>query len=232
MPTPAAALSPASTVPAGRNPSASHVAPAMEAPKMALRERNKLDKRERIRAAAAEMFTRQGYGSATLRDIAQHAGVGLGTLFNYAADKRDLVFLIFNDELNRLTDEALALRADTPLLEQLIAIFRRHYDYFASRPELSRILLQELTFYSEGKHSLEFQAIRQRLIEGVGVRVAAAQQVGGITRNENAELISRLLFFTYSAAVRWWIAAPTPDAEAGMAELSRLLKLQMEGLAK
>ena len=52
------------------------------APRLALRERNKLDKRERIRAASAELFTRQGYASATLRDIAQQAGVGLGTLFN------------------------------------------------------------------------------------------------------------------------------------------------------
>jgi AcrR family transcriptional regulator len=231
MPTPPAAIPVASGTPAARTPPAPRAVPADEPPKLALRERNKQDKRERIRAAAAELFTRQGYGSATLRDIAQHAGVGLGTLFNYAADKRDLVFLIFNDELNRLTDETLALPTQAPLLEQLVAIFKRHYDYFASRPELSRILLQELTFYSEGKHSLEFQAIRQRLIEGVGRRVADAQATGGITQQESAEMIARLLFFTYSAAVRWWIAAPQPEAGAGMAELARLLKLQMEGLA-
>jgi len=202
------------------------------APRLALRERNKLDKRERIRAAAAEMFTRQGYGAATLRDIAQQAGVGLGTLFNYAADKRDLVFLIFNDELSRLTGEALALPLDAPLFGQLTAIFRRHYEFFAGRPALSRILLQELTFYSEGKHSMEFQAIRHRLIEGVALRVAAAQAAGQIANSESPELIARLLFFTYSAAVRWWIAAPQPDAQAGMAELTRLLQLQMDGLAK
>jgi len=201
-----------------------------DTPKLALRERNKLDKRERIRAAAAEMFTRQGYGSATLRDIAEHAHVGLGTLFNYAADKRDLVFLIFNEELSLLTDEMLALPGG-PLPEQLIAIFGGHYLFFARRPALARILLQELTFYSEGKHSTEFQAIRLRLIEGVGVRIAKAQEAGELSQAEPAELIARLLFFTYSAAVRWWIAAPEPDAEHGIAELRRLLQLQMDGLA-
>lgn len=198
---------------------------------MALRERNKLDKRDRIRAAATELFTREGYASATLRDIARDAGVGLGTLFNYAADKRDLVFLIFNQDLSSLADETLAAPAAGGLLEELMVIFRAHYRYFAARPALSRILLQELTFYSEGKHAVEFHAIRGRLIENIGHRVEAAQAAGTVKRGEPAELVARLLFFTYSASVRWWIAAPELHAEAGVAELRRLLQLQMEGLA-
>ena len=92
---------------------------------VSLRERKKLQTRERIRAAAAELFTRHGYGAATMRQIAKRAHVGLGTLFNYAEDKRDLVFLIFNEELNAITDVALAApRAGQPLTEQLLAVFR------------------------------------------------------------------------------------------------------------
>ena len=206
---------------------------AQAAPQLALRERNKLDKRERIRAASAELFTRQGYASATLRDIAQQAGVGLGTLFNYAADKRDLVFLIFNEELGQLTDTILAgTGTHETLMEQLMAIFAAHYRFFGSRTELSRILLQELTFYSQGKHAVEFQDIRHRLIAGIETRVAAAQAAGQLRRQEPAELVARLLFFTYSAAVRWWIGAPAPQADAGLAELRRLLQMQMDGLAR
>lgn len=201
------------------------------APALALRERNKLDKRERIRAAAAELFTRQGYASATLRDIATLAGVGLGTLFNYAADKRDLVFLIFNQDLGVLTDDVLADTEDGGnLVEQLTAIFRAHYRFFGARPQLARILLQELTFYSEGKHAQEFQAIRERLIAGLAKRIATAQQAGQIVRGEPPEMIARLLFFIYSASVRWWIAVDDPQAEEGLAELRRLLRLQMDGL--
>jgi len=199
---------------------------------LALRERNKLDKRERIRSAAAELFRSEGYASATLRDIARDAGVGLGTLFNYAADKRDLVFLIFNEDLGALTDQALAAPpAAGGLLEELTVIFRAHYRFFAARPALARILLQELTFYSEGKHATEFHAIRQRLIDGIARRVAAAQTAGLLGHSEPPELIARLLFFVYSASVRWWIAAPEPQAEQGVAELRRLLQLQMDGLA-
>jgi AcrR family transcriptional regulator len=202
------------------------------APPLALREQNKQDKRERIRDAAAELFTKQGYADATMRQIATHAHVGLGTLFNYAADKRDLVFLIFNEELGQLTDAVLAEpHGGESLLDQLSAIFAAHYRYFGSRVELSRILLQELTFYSEGKHAVEFQDIRHRLIEGIRTRVAAAQATGTLRGDESAELIARLLFFVYSAAVRWWIGAPQPQADAGLAELRRLLQMQMNGLA-
>ena len=91
----------------------------MKRPPVALgrRERAKLDRRERIRTAAAELFTRHGFDAATMRQIAHRAHVGLGTLFNYAADKRDLVFLIFNEELDAITDEALAAaRPDEPLV--------------------------------------------------------------------------------------------------------------------
>lgn len=198
---------------------------------LGLRERKKLETRERIRAAAAELFTRKGYAAATMRGIAKRAHVGLGTLFNYAEDKRDLVFLIFNEELNAVTDVALAApRADQPLVDQLLALFRVHYRWLGGKPALARILLQELTFYSSGKQASTFLGIRKRLIDGIEALILRAQKDRRIQSKENAALIARHIFFVYSASLRWWIAAPQPDPEKGIADLRRLLKLQFEGL--
>jgi AcrR family transcriptional regulator len=198
---------------------------------MSLREKKKLETRERIRAAAAELFTRHGFGAATMREIAQRAHVGLGTLFNYAEDKRDLVFLIFNEELNAITDNALAAPHEgQDLAEQLVAVFRVHFKWLAAKPALARILLQELTFYSSGKQAATFHGIRRRLMEGIEALVQRAQERGEIKNREKPELIARHIFFTYSASLRWWIAAPRPDPQAGVAELRRLLKLQIDGL--
>jgi AcrR family transcriptional regulator len=195
------------------------------------REQRKLETRERIRAAAAELFTRRGYGAATMRDIARRAHVGLGTLFNYAEDKRDLVFLIFNEELNAVTDVALAApRPDQPLLEQLVAVFRVHYRWLATKPALARILLQELTFYSSGKQAATFLGIRKRLIDGVEALVRAAQSKRRIRSREDPAVVARLVFFVYSASLRWWIAAPRPRPDRGVADLRRLLGLLFEGL--
>jgi AcrR family transcriptional regulator len=198
---------------------------------MSLREKKKLETRERIRAAAAELFTRRGYAAATMRQIAKRAHVGLGTLFNYAQDKRDLVFLIFNEELNAITDVALAApRPEQPLVEQLLAVFRVHYRWLAEKPALARILLQELTFYSSGKQAATFLGIRKRLIGGIEALVQKAQQKRKIRSKESAALIARHIFFVYSASLRWWIAAPRPDPQKGLADLRRLLELQFTGL--
>ncbi len=195
------------------------------------REQRKLETRERIRAAAAELFTRRGYGAATMREIAQRAHVGLGTLFNYAEDKRDLVFLIFNEELNAVTDVALAApRPDQALVDQLIAVFRVHYRWLAGKPALARILLQELTFYSSGKQAATFLGIRKRLIDGIEALVRGAQRARRIRSREDPAVIARLVFFVYSASLRWWIAAPGPRPEKGVADLRRLLDLLVGGL--
>jgi AcrR family transcriptional regulator len=199
--------------------------------KVGAREKKKLATRERIRAAASELFARHGYGAATMRQIAARAHVGLGTLFNYAEDKRDLVFLIFNEELNATTDVALAApRPRDALLDQLMAVFRAHYGWLAQQPELARILLQELTFYSSGKQAATFHSIRRRLIDGVEALIRDAQEKKKISSKEAPAVIARHIFFVYSASLRWWIAAPKPDPNKGVADLRRLLKLQFEGL--
>jgi AcrR family transcriptional regulator len=203
------------------------------APPVGRRERNKLDTRQRIRAAAHELFARRGYNAATMREIAKRADVALGTLFNYADDKRDLVFLIFNDVLDELTDRALAApRPGDPLAEQLLAIFRCHYLELAKNPVLSRLLLQELTFYSVGKEAERFHAIRARLIAGLERLVRAAQADGRIGTPAKPAFVARCIFFVYSAALRWWIASPRPDVRRGLAELRRLLALQLDGLRR
>ena len=199
---------------------------------MGLREQNKHEKRQRIRAAAADLFERRGYTAATMRQIAQRAHVGIGTLFNYAEDKRDLVFLIFNDELAALTAAALhEAQPDATLAEQVIAVFGLHYRFFASNPVLSRILLQELTFYSTGKQAEAFMRIRQGLIDGIERLVEAAQRRRLIRSKEPAAFIARHFFFVYSAAVRAWIVSDRPNPEAGLADLKRLLDLQVNGLS-
>jgi AcrR family transcriptional regulator len=200
-------------------------------PELGLREKNKLQTRQRIQAAVREQFSKHGYDEATLRGIAKRAHVALGTLFNYADDKRDLIFLIVNEELEDVTAEALNSAAQRrSLLSQLMAIFRRHYDYFAGNPVLSRIVLRELVFYSSGKQAEKFHEIRQRLMEGIESLVREAQQARRIRPRKEAALIARHIFFTFSAAVRWWIATPDPNPRTGLKDLHRLIKLQIRGL--
>jgi AcrR family transcriptional regulator len=67
-------------------------------PEQGRRERNKLDKQERIFAAASELFGADGYEGVTTQRIAERAGVTNGTLFRYAANKAELLLMVMNSE--------------------------------------------------------------------------------------------------------------------------------------
>src|SRR5688572_26874622 len=118
---------------------------------LGLREQNKLDKLRRIKDAARELFIAKGFDDTTTREIALRARVGIGTLFIYADNKRDLLFLVANDELEQATMRAQAgIRADASLIENLLTVFRQHYEFFSAKPELSRMMLREMIFYDTG----------------------------------------------------------------------------------
>jgi len=202
-----------------------------ELAELGLRERHKFEKRQRIRAAVRQLFSKHGYETATLRQIAKRAHVGLDTLFNYAQDKRDLIFLIFNDELTAVADKALrATKTQERLLRKLLGLCRPHYNFFSKNPTLSRIHLKDMTFYSEGKQAHEFQRIRGRLLSGIEDMVGAAQKDGQIGSNEGATIIARHIFLVFAGALRWWIASRRPDPREGSADLNRLFELQINGL--
>jgi AcrR family transcriptional regulator len=200
--------------------------------KTGVREQKKLDKRERIRAAARELFAEVGYDEAVLRQIAKRADIGLGTLFDYVSNKRDLVFLICNEEFDAAVKEGLvaALYKDT-LFEQVVALFGEIYKYFARDVGLTRLLLRELLFFTEGAHAVYYLEIRAQTLRGLERLVRTAQQTGDIGCIEDPEVISRHIFFVASGAVRWWIAAEQPDPAAGVREFARLMALQFQGLA-
>src|SRR4051794_18831071 len=71
--------------------------PTTERPLRRDAERN----RQRILAAAAEVFAERGLG-ATLDDIARHAGVGVGTVYRRFPDKDALIDALFLERMGEL----------------------------------------------------------------------------------------------------------------------------------
>ena len=124
---------------------------------MGVREANKQDKRERLSRAARELFSQQGFDATTMRQIAERAGIGVGTIFLYARDKQGLLFLLFSDavlDVQRRAFESLpqgdkaGMRSPSQsvLLEQLVHVFSSFYRYYESDRRLSRLFIKELLF--------------------------------------------------------------------------------------
>jgi AcrR family transcriptional regulator len=71
---------------------------------------------ERLVHAAREVFARQGL-SATLEDVAHHAGVGVGTVYRNFASKREIVETLYEAAVDSaLADVQTALEIEDPWL--------------------------------------------------------------------------------------------------------------------
>jgi len=70
--------------------------------------RDARENRERITRAARAVFAARGLG-ATLHDIADHAGVGVGTVYRHFPGKERVVATVFDEEVDRVV--GLAERA-------------------------------------------------------------------------------------------------------------------------
>ncbi|HWE75708.1 MAG TPA: TetR family transcriptional regulator [Stellaceae bacterium] len=202
------------------------------APPLGLRAKNKAEKLQRIRKAARTLFVKRGYDDTTMRDIAKRADVGFGTLFTYASDKRDLLFLIFNDELNTVVESAFVRAAkEQVFVDRLVSYFSGFYNFFAPQPELSRVVLREMTLYLRGRQAEQFQASCGRMVGHLASFVTQARDAKRLGTREDPQLVAQALLATFASEIRRWIAADDPTLKAGLIRLRRMLALQVTGLA-
>tara|TARA_R110000868_G_scaffold39376_4_gene137133 strand:+ start:54685 stop:55326 length:642 start_codon:yes stop_codon:yes gene_type:complete len=198
--------------------------------KIGVRERNRIDKLQRITEAARTLFVEKGFDETTTREIARRANVALGTLFLYATDKRDLLFLICTDELEDLTDRAFdAVPARDRLIDELIHVFGFYYRYFGEQPGLARYILRELTFFVSGVQGQRFQENRRRVISRLVEHLRDAQARGLVREDADPENVGWGMFAIYQAEIREWLLDASPDPEKGLLSLRRALGVATEG---
>jgi AcrR family transcriptional regulator len=163
------------------------------------RERNKRAKWVRIERAARAEFARHGFEAAALRAIAKRARVATGTLFLYARDKRELLFLVFQDEARRIfADARLAVRDETSLVAALMELFGRFLDFYARDAELSAAILREFFFrpYEPerlGALTREYGALVAELVDAARARGELRSDVPAAGRRQCALRPLRLL---------------------------------------
>ena len=151
----------------------------------------------------------------------------------YANDKRDLLFLIFNDELDQMVTEAFKhVDKRKSLSSQIYGVFCCFYQVFHPRATLARILLRELVFFSEGKQAEQFLANRSRIMLELQRLAADAIAKGRVRTTEDAAEIAKAFFFLYSGEVRLWLSNTEPDLLGGQASLKRTMALLGRGLGE
>lgn len=96
------------------------------------------DRRKKVVAAAARLFSEGRYGEVRMEEIALVAGVGKGTLYTYFADKEELYFAVVFGGIHRLNEllEAVAARPrEAParlheVMAAIVSFFRQNRFFF------------------------------------------------------------------------------------------------------
>ena len=196
------------------------------------RELNKEDKLRRIMGAARLLFVTKGFDETSTREIASAAGVAQATLFLYAADKRDLLFLTVNDELELVSYRAReAAKPDAPFLDNLNMALGVVYDFFGRERELARLVLREMTFYEAGAQGKRFSQTRDRMISLCCEISRMAQERGEIGRTFDHVRVGAVVFAIFQIEVRKWLAGRPTNLDDGLRHLRDALEILVTGLS-
>lgn len=80
-----------------------------------LRTQQKQQRREAVLKAADYLFRRHGYSKTNMEDVAEKAGVGVASVYNYFGTKVELLRALFEPELKRISEEADELLRNPPV---------------------------------------------------------------------------------------------------------------------
>ncbi|WP_297511206.1 TetR/AcrR family transcriptional regulator [uncultured Caulobacter sp.] len=184
--------------------------------------------RERVLAAARRLFSERGYEGATIRDIAQAAGMSTGAVFASFADKSELFDEILTADYEVIHAQMTqASRNAKTVDEALLGLFAIAYGFHVEQLPLLRASIAvswtrseaaERRARSDLKHI--FRLLADALRRGV--------EQGQLKADIDAKLLAEMTFDVYLANYRravydgWTV-------EALLARLSEQLKVILAG---
>jgi len=99
-------------------------------------------KRPRLVKAATCVFAEKGYAATRVSDIAERAGIGKGTVYEYFSSKKELLFAVFESINEEITARLnTVLDDDEPTQEQLFNLLRLGAEVISEQRELQPVVL-------------------------------------------------------------------------------------------
>ena len=177
--------------------------------------------RQRILDAAVELFHRDGYNAASLRQISEMVGLQVGSLYNHISSKEALLFDIMHGVLVELLDETVQeMERATEPVGRTLAFLRTSIRFHALRQKETFIGNTELRGLSE-EHRREIVALRDRY-EGL-LRSAMEDCVrDGCLRIADVPLATRAAIALCTSVAVWYRADGRMSLDDLQAELPRL----------
>jgi AcrR family transcriptional regulator len=160
--------------------------------------------------AAREVFSTDGT-SAPLEDVAERAGVGIGTLYRHFPTRQALLEAVYVGEIEAMAHAAEAL-ADADAREALASWFRQYLSFAATKRALTEALLEE----DADENVL---AACRTLLSDAGTGLIDRAQAEGAVRPD-------VTFMDVARIVSGIAVSPSADDE----QKERMLQIVLDGL--
>ena len=166
--------------------------------------------RSSLLSSAKQLIADAGTAEIPLGEIALAAGVGRTTLYDYFADRDDLIATLVEDELPGVIDELIATASRSGTVgERLAELAARTVEFVATDPVLGLILHREV-----GRMGPEAQQ-RIRAAHSNLADAMVGLYFEGVEREEfrpmPPDLAGRLIQDTIMSAAKSVISAPDPQ---------------------
>ncbi|MEM7112738.1 MAG: TetR/AcrR family transcriptional regulator [Chloroflexota bacterium] len=199
---------------------------------MGKRQQQKERTRQTIREAAKALFTAQGFEATTSRQIAQQAGVALGTLFVHFPSKQAILADILYEDVETAVFTAFnTLPTHEPTLVQLRHIASVLYANYLKQVELSRTLLQFVAFQtaetavSTNSSQPNFDTQIATFIHAITDILRQGQQSNDVSQTKEAAKMAEAFMAVYFFVLMGLLRAKSPDLETALDQLENLTEL-------
>ncbi|WP_411722479.1 TetR family transcriptional regulator [Mycetocola sp.] len=157
-----------------------------------------------LEEAAAELFLEQTYAGTTVDQIAARAGVSRNTFFNYFASKSDVLWVDFDETIERLADELAAAGQDGPVMDAVRDALVR---VAASHPD-DRVpwALTQVDLMGT-REDLEASGLRRFMKQAAVVRMFVAQRLGAGAGDVLPQAVAFAVLGAAAAAAGAWANA-------------------------
>lgn len=154
------------------------------------REKQKAETYALILESTRFLFDTKGFEKTTIRVVASHAEIALGTIYKHFKNKTSLLAAAFYDDLVRLFGEAMStIPDDVSIQEQFIHLVGFNYRYYTSRPTLSREYLSHIAL-ADDEWLGKIEVFEESYLKKVTTLVCAAQQRGEINAEKDCRFIA------------------------------------------
>jgi len=181
-------------------------------------------RRHEIFHSAVALILKQGFAGTSMQEIAEAAGVGKSTLYDYFPTKDDVLLFVFEEELDKFQEQAEGIAARAiPVQEKLIKILEAHLDYLLNNKNFFiEISMQIMQLGQAGQQRImKKRYAYQDLLRGIveqGVREAVFRPV-------NTRLATRVM--SESMEVLVYTTRPTGTPREMLADV---LDMFMHGI--